>query len=165
MLRLTLVRHAKTEPGRSDQEDWDRALEARGRRDAPEMARRLKARGLKPEKILSSPAVRALTTATLMARELGLSAQKVVQEERLYLATPKELLAVVHELGGNEPHLMLVGHNPGITEFADKLSHERSLDNMPTGAIYTLLFEIDEWHQLAWDSGLEAELDYPKRSG
>src|ERR687897_1396845 len=100
MLRLTLVRHAKTEPAHAGQEDWDRMLEARGQRDAPEMARRLKARGRKPDKVLTSPAVRALATMSIMTRELGVNASKVTQDERLYLASPKELLRVVKELGG-----------------------------------------------------------------
>ena len=81
---------------------------------------------MKPERILSSPAVRALATATIFARELGVPAAKVQQDERLYLAGPKDMLKVVHELGGNMPHLMIVGHNPGITEFADRC--RRTLD-------------------------------------
>lgn len=64
MLRLTLIRHAKTEPARPGQEDWDRVLEPRGQKDAPEMGQRLKHRHMKPDKIISSPAVRAITTAT-----------------------------------------------------------------------------------------------------
>jgi phosphohistidine phosphatase len=164
LLRLTLVRHAKTEPGRHGQEDWDRALESRGQRDAPEMARRLKQYSPKPERILSSPAVRAITTATIMARELGVSAQKVQQDERLYLASPKDMLAVIRELGERARHLMVVGHNPGITEFADRISSERSVDNLPTCAVYSLQFEIAAWSELQWDSGVDADLDYPKRS-
>jgi phosphohistidine phosphatase len=164
MLRLTLIRHAKTEPARPGQEDWDRVLEARGQRDAPEMGQRLKSQRLKPDKMISSPAVRALTTATIIARELGVAANKVQQDERLYLAAPKDMLKVVHELGGRAKHLALVGHNPGITEFADKLSSERSIDNMPTCAVYTLEFDIEQWSELAWSSGVNADFDYPKKS-
>ena len=165
LLRLTLVRHAKTEPGRPGQEDWDRVLEPRGQRDAPEMARRLKQQSGKPDRILSSPAVRAITTATIMARELGVAAQKVQQDERLYLASTKDMLAVIRELGERTRHLMVVGHNPGITEFADRISSERGVDNMPTCAVYTLQFAIAAWSELEWDSGTDADLDYPKRSG
>jgi phosphohistidine phosphatase len=164
MLRLTLVRHAKTEPAHPGQEDWDRVLEARGQRDAPEMGRRLKHQQPKPDRVLSSPAVRAIATATIMARELGVTASKVIQDERLYLAGPKVMLQVIRELGGNAGHLMIVGHNPGITEFADRISSERSIDNMPTGAFYTLEFDIDEWTDLAWGSGVNADFDYPKKS-
>jgi len=71
---------------------------------------------------------------------------------------------VIRELGEKARHLMVVGHNPGITEFADRISRERGIDNMPTCAIYTLQFEIAAWSELQWDSGVDAELDYPKRS-
>lgn len=162
MLRLSLLRHANTEPAHPGQEDWDRALEARGRRDAPEMARRLKNRDLKPGKILTSPALRALATTSLVARELGIANHKIVQDERLYLADVKTLLATVRELGGTTKHLMVVGHNPGLTEFADALSSERSLDNMPTCAVYTLTFDIANWAELMLRTGVDAELDYPK---
>ena len=79
------------------------------------MAKRLKRRKLKPDLILTSPAVRALTTASIMARELGVPVSKVIQDERLYLASPKAMLQVVHELGNDAEHLMIFGHNPGIT--------------------------------------------------
>ncbi len=163
MLRLTLVRHAKTEQAHSGQEDWDRVLEPRGQRDAPEMGRRLKDRGLKPDKILSSPAVRAITTASILARELGVSAAKIVPDERLYLASSKQLLAVVQELGGTVKHLMVVGHNPGLTEFADALSSERSIDNLPTCAVYTMQVDIEQWSELEFALGVDAEFDYPKK--
>ncbi len=163
MLRLTLVRHAKTEPAAPGQEDWDRALEPRGQHDAPEMARRLKDAHGKPERILTSPALRAITTTNIMARTLSVPAAKIVQDERLYLASPKDLLAIVRELGENAPHLMVVGHNPGITEFGDKLSAERSLDNMPTCAVYSLEFAIEHWRELEWSSGVNADFDYPNK--
>ena len=162
MLRLTLVRHAKTEAAHAGQEDWDRALELRGQRDAPEMARRLKGRGLKPNKVLTSPAVRALATMTMMTRELGVAASKVIHDERLYLASPKALLKVIRELGGTADHLMVVGHNPGLTEFADALSSERSVDNLPTCAVYTLEFDIKDWSALELSSGINADFDSPK---
>jgi len=165
MLRLTLVRHAKTEPAHPGQEDWDRVLEARGQHDAPEMARRLKDAHGKPDRVLSSPAVRAITTANIMTRVLGVAAAKTTQDERLYLASPKEMLKVIQELGSTASHLMVVGHNPGITEFAEKVSAERSLDNMPTCAVYTLQFAIAAWSELDWETGIDADLDYPKRSG
>jgi phosphohistidine phosphatase len=162
MLHLTLVRHAKTEAAHSGQEDWDRALEPRGQRDAPEMGRRLKDRGTKPDKVLTSPAVRAVTTTTIMTRALGVAASKVIQDERLYLASPKVLLNVIHELGDSAKHLMIVGHNPGLTEFADALSSERSIDNMPTCAVYTLEFDIKTWKELKLGTGTNVEFDYPK---
>jgi phosphohistidine phosphatase len=147
------------------QQDWDRALNKRGQRDAPEMARRLRARKLKPDVILSSPAVRALATATIMARELKVAASIVRQDERLYLAGPADMLTVIRELGGTARHLMVFGHNPGITDFANRLSAGDRIDNMPTSAVFTATFAIQDWSELDWGTGQDAQFDYPKNLG
>jgi phosphohistidine phosphatase len=162
MKRLTLVRHSKSDWSLPGQQDWDRALNKRGQRDAPEMARRLRARKLKPDAILSSPAVRALATATIMARELKIAPSIVRQDERLYLAGPADMLTVIRELGGNARHLMVFGHNPGITEFANRLSAGDRIDNMPTSAVFTATFAIADWSELDWGNGQDAQFDYPK---
>lgn len=163
MLRLTLVRHAKTEPALPGKPDWERALEPQGLRDAPRMAARLKERGHTPDKILSSPALRAITTANIFARELEIPEKLVVQDERLYLANSSALFSVVRELGGDAQHLLIVGHNPGLTEFADELSCERSVDHLPTCGVYSLQFKIANWSALEPASGVDAELDYPNK--
>jgi len=160
--RLTLVRHAKSDWSLPGQNDWDRPLNKRGQRDAPEMARRLRSRRLKPDLILSSPAVRAVTTASVMARELRVPAARLVQDERLYLAGPADLLAVVRELGGEARHLMVFGHNPGMTEFANRLSAGDQIDNLPTCGVFTAEFDVQDWSGLDWGGGQEAEFDYPK---
>jgi phosphohistidine phosphatase len=162
MKRLTLVRHAKSDVPLPGQQDWDRPLNRRGQRDAPEMARRLRGRKLQPDLVLSSPAVRAITTATIMARELKVPASLVGQDERLYLASPADLLAVVRDLGGHTPHVMIFGHNPGITEFANRLSAGETIDNMPTCGVFTATFALEDWSELGWGSGQEAEFDYPR---
>ena len=162
MKKLTLVRHSKSDWSLPGQQDWDRALNKRGQRDAPEMARRLRARKLKPDAILSSPAVRALATATIMARELKVAASIVRHDERLYLAGPADMLTVIRELGGDARHLMVFGHNPGITDFANRLSAGDRIDNMPTSAVFTATFAIQDWSELDWGSGQDAQFDYPK---
>jgi phosphohistidine phosphatase len=162
MKRLTLVRHAKSDWSLAGQADWDRPLNKRGQRDAPDMARRLRSRRLKPDLILASPAVRALTTATIMARELKVPAASLRQDERLYLASPVDLLAVVRELGGRSKHVMVFGHNPGLTECANRLSAGEHIDNLPTCGVFTATYDLTDWHGLDWGSGQEAEFDYPK---
>jgi len=162
MRRLTLVRHAKSDWSLPGQNDWDRPLNKRGQRDAPEMARRLRSRRLKPDLILSSPAVRALTTATVMARELKVDAANVLQDERLYLASAADLLTVVRELGGEAKHVMVFGHNPGMNDCANQLSAGDQIDNLPTCGVFTAQFDIATWGELDWNSGQDAEFDYPK---
>ena len=160
--RLTLVRHAKADTALPGQQDWDRVLDRRGQLDAPEMARRLRSRKLKPDLILSSPAVRALSTASIMARQLKGHADRIAQDERLYLADPKRIVEVVRELGGDAQHVMVFAHNPGITDCANKLSAGEQIDTMPTCGVFTACFAVDDWSQLDWASGLEAEFDYPR---
>lgn len=160
--RLTLVRHAKSDWSLPGQEDWDRVLNRRGQQDAPEMARRLRSRKFKPDLVLTSPAVRALTTASIMARELKVPAEHIAQDERLYLADPRQMLEVIHELGGQVGHLMVFGHNPGITDCANQLSSGDKIDNLPTCGVFTACFELEDWSQLGWAAGLEAEFDYPR---
>ena len=162
MRRLTLVRHAKADPSLPGQQDWDRVLDRRGQHDAPEMARRLRSRKLRPDLILSSPAVRALSTASIMARELKFPADRIAQDERLYLADPKRIIEVVRELGGTARHVMVFAHNPGVTDCANKLSAGEHIDTMPTCAVFTACFAIDDWSKLDWESGLVAEFDYPR---
>ncbi len=162
MKRLTLVRHAKSDWSLSGQQDWDRVLNRRGQQDAPEMARRLRSRRLRPELILASPAVRALTTASIMARELKVPPECIAQDERLYLADPEAIREVVGELGGDVRHLMVFSHNPGITECANRLSAGEQIDNMPTCAVFTACFALANWSELDWHTGQQAEFDYPR---
>jgi len=68
----------------------------------------------------------------------------------------------VQELGGGAQHLMVFGHNPGLTEFANLLSGGEQMDNMPTCAVLTALFDVTDWGGLDWSSGQQVEFDYPK---
>jgi phosphohistidine phosphatase len=161
MFRLTLIRHAKTAPAHDGQEDWNRELEAKGRHEAKMMGQRLKGRGLIPGLLITSPAVRARSTTQILAQQLKLPANRIIEDEQLYLASPDVMLTVVKERSGNEGHICIVGHNPGITEFAERVSKDRPIDNMPTCAVFTLEFDVKSWSDLEWRSGVNAEFDYP----
>jgi phosphohistidine phosphatase len=86
-------------------------------------------------------------------------------EERLYLASPAEFLKVIHESGGDAQHLMIFGHNPGISEFADQLTPQRRIDNMPTCGIVTATFAIKTWAELELGAAQEIDFDYPAHAG
>jgi phosphohistidine phosphatase len=163
MKRLTLVRHAQAESADPGQADFERLLTRRGVEDAGEMSRRLKARKLHVDYILSSPAPRAFATAEIFARNLKVVAACIEQDDRLYTAGPNEFLTVLHELNSTYAHILIASHNPGVTEFADKLSSERRIDAMPTCAVVTLQFDIGAWTELRWGTGTEVDLDYPAR--
>jgi phosphohistidine phosphatase len=164
MKRLTLVRHGKAEEAVSGQEDWHRPLAPKGHRQAKRMGDRLEDRELIPDLILSSPAARAIATAKLIARVLGYSEKKIQEDDRLYLASPKKILEVLWEVDKQVKHVMVFGHNPGITDCADKLSSERPIDAMPTCAVVTARFAIKHWDELAWATGVDVDLDYPDKT-
>ena len=162
MKTLLLVRHAQADNALPGESDFGRVLTRRGMQDATEMARRLDERELIPQLIVSSAARRAHSTAVIFAHELSLTETKLKQDERIYTASVNELLAIVQEQ--NSECLMLLGHNPTMTEFADKLSSERSIDALPTCGIAIMHFEIAEWRDVQWRTGKEVELEYPGRS-
>ncbi|AMN47619.1 phosphohistidine phosphatase [Steroidobacter denitrificans] len=159
--RLSLVRHAQAEIARAEQSDWDRELEPRGRRDAMEMGRRLARQGAPPQRILASPAARTLQTARILAGELGLEDGLIQPHEGLYLASAPRMLDIARALGGEARHLMIVGHNPGISEFADQLSGEHDIDDLPPCAICILHFELRRWSELEWANGVQVQRDHP----
>jgi phosphohistidine phosphatase len=159
--RITLLRHAKSswdEPGLSD---FDRPLNPRGRNDAPEMGRRLMARGQTPDLLITSPARRAMSTARMAAREMGYPEERIIPESSLYHASAGSIFSVVNSLESLADHLMLVGHNPGFTDFANHLSTAR-IDNMPTAALFCVDFDVDDWGAVRAADGAFVYFDFPK---
>ena len=141
---LTLVRHAKSSWKDTSLSDRDRPLNKRGKRDAPEMGRRIVAAGIRPSLIVSSPAVRAWTTAKIIADEIGYPREFLQRDNGLYLATVKGILDVIVTQDVGFSSLMLVGHNPGFTDFANYLVPGLT-NNMPTAAVVSVEIDSDDW--------------------
>src|SRR5690242_18311036 len=118
MKHLVLLRHAAAERESPGLKDFDRPLSDRGLQEAPEAARRFATAAPIPDLLLSSPARRALETARIFARVLKYPLRRLATDKRLYLAVAPELLAVVRDTDNSIERLMLVGHNPGLTDFA-----------------------------------------------
>lgn len=161
MLRLSLVRHAKSSWAEAGRPDFERPLNDRGRADAPRMAARLGPLGLVPDRILSSPALRAITTARLFAGGLGIDVQAIAIDARIYDASSDALLEVIRSQGDNARHLMLFGHNPGLSDLADRVGDSR-FGVMPTCAIATFDLDLRRWSGLAGGLGRLSHYLYPK---
>lgn len=160
MKTLYLFRHAKSsrdDPGLSDH---DRPLNERGWRQAPEMGKRLAGRNVKPDVILSSPALRALKTAQLVAGEIGYATQDIAVDERLYASSAESLLAVVRTLDNKLGSAMLFGHNPGMSELASGLS-DGNLE-MPTCAVAEFRYDTKSWSDVGAIAPAKVTLDTPK---
>lgn len=143
MKTLLLVRHARAEAGDAGTADHDRALDARGRQDASEMGQRLAARSLRPDAIVSSTALRARTTAELVAAELGVDARRIRLQEALYNASGAALLDEVIRLDDALDCVMLVAHNPGLTELAHRF--DDAVGHLAAGAVTGFRFPAASW--------------------
>ena len=158
---LTLVRHAKSDWNDTSLSDKQRPLNQRGERDAPEMGRRIVGHGIRPSLIISSPAVRAWTTAKVIASEISYPAEFLQREEKLYLASLDDLLDVVVAQDNGFNSLMVVGHNPGMTEFANFLLPGLT-NNLPTAGVVSVQFEGDDWSLYEQPATELITYDYPK---
>ena len=161
MKTLYLVRHAKSSWDNANQSDHERPLNQRGERDAPRMGKRLRKRGDQPEVIISSSAVRALTTASILATALDYPTSDISIEERLYGAEPEDVLSIIGNLDDGIHCAMLVGHNPTFTALINALGR-CDLDNVPTCGIAVLTFPIDSWKNMTTIQGTLVDFDFPK---
>lgn len=161
MKSLFLVRHAKSSKDDPTLADRDRPLADRGLKEAPKMGKRLAKRDVKPDLLVSSPALRALTTAQLIAEEIGYERNDIVLDDRLYESSADGLLAVIRVLDKKLDRVMLFGHNPEFTDLAHRLSSE--IVDMPTCAVAEFRFDTKKWSDVGTIEPAEARLDQPAK--
>ena len=161
MKTLFLVRHAKSSRDDPSLPDRERPLDERGKRDAPKMGMRLAKRDAKLDLLLTSPALRALTTANLIADEMGYKRNDIVVDDRLYASSLDDLLAVIRALDNKLDRVMLVGHNPEFSDLAHRLSSE--IVDMPTSAVAEYHFDTKAWTDIGEVEPAKTVLDYPKK--
>jgi phosphohistidine phosphatase len=164
MKTLYLIRHAKSSWDDLDLTDIERPLNERGKKDAPRMGKRLKEKNVFPDLILSSPAKRAFETCKVFAKTLGFSEEKIKTDKRLYHASEDQILKVVQEiedLNDQEEVVMIFGHNPGLTEFANSLLNE-TIDNIPTCGVVASKIRVKYWKETTFGSGEMKFFDFPK---
>jgi len=160
---LYLIRHAKSDRQYRSLPDIDRPLNKRGLKDAPLMAERLRKQQVIPDRIISSPAKRALITAHIFAETLGLKKELIAIEPAIYYGGQKGILKILSQVETEVRTVLLFGHNPDITVLAGRLSGVL-IDNIPTCGIVRIDFEIDSWTDLSPDHGRFVFFDYPKNN-
>jgi len=126
------------------------------------MGKRLAKRAVKPELIVSSPAVRALATAKIIARKLDYKLKEIVVDDRLYPGDADKLLTVIHRLDNELKRVMLFGHNPALTDLAHRLSSD--IVHMPTCAVAKFKFRVKSWSSVSKSKLARVALDYPRKS-
>jgi phosphohistidine phosphatase len=162
MKTLTIFRHAKSSWDFPDLTDHDRPLNKRGERDAPVMAERLQTAGIRPSLILSSPAVRAWRTARIVAQQIGYPVEFLQREPGLYHAGVNKLLDIIAVQDDGFNNIVIVGHNPGLTDLANELEPGLT-SNIPTAGFAALRIETDDWDLRRRGSVKLMAFEFPKK--
>ena len=158
---LILVRHAKSSWDVIGMDDFDRPLNERGKKDAPEMAKRLKEKGLKIDVFISSPAKRARKTAKIFAEEYKVEKEEILQIQNLYEASANAFYEVVSAIDDKYQTAIIFSHNPGITQLANSLTNVH-IDDMPTCALFAVHVEAARWNEFKHSTKNFLFFDYPK---
>jgi len=158
---LCLVRHAKATQQMTELADIDRPLIERGYKDAHAISKKPQVMAVKPQLLISSPGIRALTTALIFARNLNYPAAKIILVEKMYNASLENILQVVAEIPDPVNRVMLFGHNPSITNTANLLSSEM-VEHIPTCGISCIDFDVNNWYEIGPRSGKIRFFDHPK---
>ncbi len=158
---LFLLRHAKSSWDDPSLEDIDRPLNKRGKKDAPEMGKRLAKYDVIPQVVVSSPALRAYRTAQKVSEELGFEKADICVDERVYSWDSNTVLDVINSLDDKYQSAMIVFHNPAITDLVNELTRA-DIDNVPTCGVATIGFDTENWSQVKKGKGRLIKFDYPK---
>lgn len=162
MKTVILIRHAKSSWDDPAMTDFERPLNDRGKKDAPEMAARLMKRQPKVDAFISSPAKRARKTATIFAKEYGLGKEDLVLVDKLYHASERNFLEVISQQPESLENIAVFSHNPGLTDFVNTLTpNEIRVDNVPTCGIFAISFE-GNWQTFKDAPKQFLFFDYPK---
>jgi phosphohistidine phosphatase len=153
MLRLMLLRHAKTERQQEDQHDRERRLTKRGRADAGNLARYMISYCLVPDQVILSPARRAQETWALLAKAFA-EGPNAVTDEHVYEASAEILFDVIGKAHEGRS-LLIVGHNPSLHDLAVQLigsgnaaAREQLSENLPTSGLVVIDLQLERWSQL-----------------
>jgi phosphohistidine phosphatase len=161
---LWLMRHAKAEPY-DVSEDYDRALKKRGKRSAIAIAEWLNENALLPDKVISSPANRAISTANIVCDEIGFDHELIIQDKRLYDEGVARVKSVLAECPKTADKVLLIGHNPELEDLLMYLVNPLQIPGMrkllPTAALVRLLMP-DDWSFLEQNSAELLSITYPK---
>ncbi|MDD3060774.1 MAG: histidine phosphatase family protein [Sulfurimonas sp.] len=160
MKKLYIIRHAKSSWTDMTLNDFERPLNKRGEEGAPFMAKELKSKNIMPDMILSSPALRAKTTAETITGTIGFF-KEIVFKENIYEASAETLHEILKSVDDENATLFLVGHNPGLNALAERYVgfHE----NIPTTGIVEIEFDCSKWSEISPKNAKLISFDYPKR--
>ena len=158
---ILLVRHAKSSWDDPYLDDHDRPLNERGLRNAPDMGKRLQGLGIRTDAWISSTALRAITTAEILAEQVGFPPDQIQRSKDLYHASATELQEFIAGLDDAIGSAILFGHNPGMSSLVANL-YGLPIDNLPTSGVVHLQFNENTWSAVSSAPPARAYFDFPK---
>lgn len=158
--KLILLRHAKSNPPDHSVSDIDRVLNKKGLQDAKRMAAHLAKKEIIPDLVISSPARRAVATAWIFTSYLEYPEDSIVIDNEIYGADINNLYSVIHGCDEKLKKLMIVGHNPGITNLLDELT-DAGIADVPSCGLAVISFPDSEWYTVRRNSGVLDFFDIP----
>ena len=160
MKKIYIIRHAKSDWDDSNLDDYDRPLNKRGQKDAPFMGQILASKNIKPDLIISSPALRAITTANIIAKEVNYE-KTITPNQYIYEAYVTSLQEIIQYIHDSNDTVFLVGHNPGVSALAYMLCGLK--ENLPTCSIVEIEFDCNSWMDVCKENSKFIALEYPKK--
>lgn len=142
--------------------DFDRPLNQRGINDAPKMAGRIRSSKLTIDQIVSSPALRAITTAEMFSEVFDIPFENILQNKAVYEADPETLMRIVSKFESSWNTVIMFGHNPGLSYLVGLLTGE--LYDKVTCSISEIDIHIDDWSHCTAGIGSLISYDFPKNS-
>jgi len=162
MKQLLVIRHAKSGWDSFTFNDFDRTLNERGHQDAPMMAKRLLKNKIKIVAFISSPAIRAFTTAAYFAKAYDVKESSILQIPELYHAPASVFFNVISKIDDALNTVAVFAHNPGITDFVNELT-DTQIANMPTCAVFAVKANISHWKSFKSAEKDFLFFDYPNK--
>jgi len=158
---LHINRHAKSSWKNADLSDFERPLNKRGKLNAAFMSVKFVQEN-KVDFVISSPAVRAKTTALCFATALGIDEENIQFEKGIYGAGIAEMIKLINNISNDNDSVIVFGHNPTLSELACQLDHSFN-SHLVTCARVKIEFDVDDWSLVGKDSGRVVEHDYPRK--
>jgi phosphohistidine phosphatase len=161
MKTLYLTRHAKSDRDNEILADIDRPLNARGYSDAHTMSLMMKQKGLTPDLIITSPAIRAISTALIFSMNFNINPSEIIINRNLYETSVKHYNDIITKTDNQYKHIMIFAHNPTISSFANSLTNSFTGD-MPTCGIIGVKFNCKDWEHFTDTTGELVFYDFPR---
>ncbi len=163
MKTLYLIRHAKSDWAIATLADIDRPLNTRGYADAHKMSGAMKLTKIIPDLIITSPAVRAISTALIFARNLNYNPARIEIQPTLYHSNAEQYLEIISQTDSKINTLFLFGHNPIITDCANSLI-KNNIEDIPTCGIVVITTDCDGWEEFVTRNGELVAFNFPKKT-